>query len=233
MKIITLGALVVILIAINFLFRRGIDHIKKRNIILDYTKRYLPVMELIGWSIFTIWLIDILFSSTTFDHYLKIGILVLVLALAGWFLLRDFIAGVQVKSRFNLVKGQKLFYHQINGEIKKLGLLAMSIKEDKGSDLIIPYAKIDQKEIRLNFREEGESEASFTIELNNKLNEEETVEKLFMIINNSAWASYKSKPEVQVIGETKNTKQYEITFKPNVTDGAKKLKTLIMKAMTK
>jgi len=78
MKIITLGALVVILIAINFLFRRGIDHIKKRNIILDYTKRYLPVMELIGWSIFTIWLIDILFSSTTFDHYLKIGILVLV-----------------------------------------------------------------------------------------------------------------------------------------------------------
>jgi len=57
MKIITLVSLVLILILINYLFRRGIRHIKKRNYLLDYIKRYLPVLEMLGWSVIIVWII--------------------------------------------------------------------------------------------------------------------------------------------------------------------------------
>lgn len=231
MKLVTLVALVLILILINYLFRRGIRHIKKRNYLLDYIKRYLPVLEMLGWSVIIVWIIDVLFAVSTFNLYLQIAVIILVFAFVSWFVLRDFIAGVQVKTRFNLVKGQKLYYNKIKGEIKKLGFLALGLKADNGSDLIIPYATIDQKEIRLNYLEEGESEARFTIDLDIKYDEQETVEKLIEIINNSAWCSHKSKPTVMVIDENKTTKKYEITFKPNVSDGAKKLKTMIAKLM--
>ncbi len=231
MKLITLVPLVLILIVINYLFRRGIRHIKKRNYLLDYIKRYLPVLELLGWSVFLLWVIDLLFSVSTFNSHLKLVVIILVFAFLGWFVLRDFIAGVQVKTRFNLVKGQKLYYNKMKGEIKKLGFLALGLKADNGSDVIIPYANIDQKEIRLNYLEEGESEARFTIDLDAKYDEQETVEKLVEMINNSAWCSHKSKPAVVVIDENKTTKKYEITFKPNVSDGAKKLKIMISKLM--
>jgi hypothetical protein len=198
---------------------------------LDYIKRYLPILEMLGWSVITLWVIDVLFAVSAFNLYLKIAVIILVFAFVSWFVLRDFIAGVQVKTRFNLVKGQKLYYNKINGEIKKLGFLALGLKADNGSDLIIPYSNIDQKEIRLNYLEEGDSEARFTIDLDIKYDEQETIEKLIEIINNSAWCSHKSKPAVMVIDENKTTKKYEITFKPNVSDGAKKLKTMISKLM--
>ncbi len=231
MKFITLFSLAFILLALNLLFRQAIKRISIRNIILDYFKRYIPVIELICWSTFTIWLLNRLFSTSPYATYLNYLVIILVVVFVSWFFLRDFIAGVQVKSRFNLVKGQKFLYGELKAEIKDLGLLVLKIKDKHGSDMMLPYAKIDQKNIKFNILDDGERESRFIIELDKNLDEQETTDKLKELIINSAWSSHKSLPLVQVIGEQNGIKQYEITFQPMGTDGPKKLKSMLVQTL--
>lgn len=229
MKLITLASLAFSLLVINFLFRKTLESIRKKNIVLDYLKKYLPVLEMTGWSIFIIWLLNIIFSSSNYNLYLNFLVFVLIFIFVGWYFMRDFIAGVQVKSRFNLVKGQRIHASQVHGEIKKLGILTITVKSVQGSDYIIPYAKLNQDTIQLNFREKGEAETRFTLDLDKKLDEKGTVKKIEELIINSAWCSHKSKPKVIFIGEHDGKNQYEISCQPNVNEGAKKLKSMLLK----
>ena len=229
MKLITLASLAFSLLVVNYLFRKTLASIKKKNIILDYIRRYLPVLEMAGWSIFVIWLLNLLFISSKYNLYLNFLVFVLIFLFVGWYFLRDFIAGVQIKSRFNLTKGQRFHASQVDGEIKKLGILTITIKSGHGSDLVIPYAKLNQDTIQLNFHEKGEAETRFTLDLDGKADDKEVIKRIEELIINSAWCSHKSKPRVILIGEHEGKNQYEITCHPNVHEGAKKIKAMLLK----
>jgi len=233
MKLITLASLVISLIVINILFRIALYRITQRNLALDFLKRYLTVFELLGWSAFTFWFLDTLFASSPHKTIIHLIFLILVAFFISWFVLRDLISGVIIKARFNLMKGQKIRYGKLTGEIKKTGLLALYIRDDNGIDIIIPYTKVDQKEIRLNYRENGEVESSFTIELNSILNTEDTIEKMEELIINSAWCSTRFKPKVQVMGKNKDKDQFQVICQPNSSDGIKKLKLMLMQNLEK
>ena len=142
--------------------------------------------------------------------------------------MRDFVAGVQIKSRFNLAKGQRFHAAQTSGEIMKLGILTITIKSGDGSDFIIPYAKLNQDTILLNFHEKGETETRFMLDLDNNMDEKEMVKTMEELIINSAWCSHKSKPRVILIGEQDGKRQYEVTCQPTVSEGAKKLKAMLL-----
>lgn len=227
MKLITLASLVISLIIINILFRIALSRITKRNLILNYLKRYLPVFELFGWSIFAYWLMDILFSTSQNEAFIHLIILIIVAIFISWFLLRDLFSGVIVKARFNLVKGQKIRYEKLKGEIKRAGLFALSIRDENGIDVIIPYAKLDHKEIRLNYWENGDTESSFTLELNSKFDTQETMRKMEELIINSAWCSTRAKPRIQFIGKHNNKEQFEVTCQTITSDGIRKLKMIL------
>jgi hypothetical protein len=227
MKLITLASLAFSLLVINYLFRKTLDSIKKKNILLDYVRRYLPVLEMTGWSIFTIWLLNLLFSTSKYNLYLNFLVFVLIFIFVGWYFMRDFIAGVQIKSRFNLAKGQRFYAAQTSGEIIKLGILTITIKSGDGSDFIIPYAKLHQDTIQLNFHEKGETETRFMLDLDKKMDEKEMAKAMEELIINSAWCSHKSKPKVILLGEQDGKRQYEVTCHPTVNEGAKKLKAML------
>jgi len=231
MKLITLATLAFSLLVINYLFRKTLESIKKKNVVLDYIRRYLPVLEMTGWSIFTIWLLNLVFASSKYNLYLNFLVFVLIFIFAGWYFMRDFVAGVQIKSRFNLAKGHRFHAAQADGEIKRLGILTITIKTGDGSDFIIPYTKLNQDTIQLNFHKKGETETRFTLDLDKKMDDKEIVDKIEELIINSAWCSHKSKPSVVQIGELDGKSQYEITCQPTVNDGAKKLKAMLLQTL--
>ncbi len=231
MKLITLASLTISLLVVNYFFRRVLSGISVRNVILDYLRRYLPVIEMIIWTGFVIWLINVLFINSRYIIHLNTLILLTVFLFISWYIIRDYIAGVQVRSRFNFKTGQKFKSDQAKGIIKSLGLLAMHISGDSGSNIIIPYSKLEQQSIELNFLEKGLSVSSFVVEINTGLSDQELTEKLIEIIMNSAWCSHKSRPSVQILESNNKKKQCEISCSPIGREGLEKVKALLLQSI--
>lgn len=108
-----------------------------------------------------------------------------------------------------------------------MGLLLLEIKTDSGSELKIPYAQIDQKSIELNFQEKSGGESVVLIRLDEKLKEEDTLQKIMKLTMNSPWISHKSIPRINVKEAEAGLKIYEISCITNTENGDKKLKELI------
>jgi len=228
MKLITLASLVISLVVINVLFRIGLARLKKRNFIIDYVKRFLPIMELTGWTVFSVWLLNILLVNSNYITHFRIALFIVFLSFLSWYFLRDLLSGIVIKTRFNLVKGQKIKYGIATGDIRKVGVLALKIKDDNGTDLIIPYSSIQQQDISLNYRESGESESKFTIELENIRDEKKAVDKIEELIENSVWNHHSFKPQVRVKAHTNKKILFEIICLPINNQGVAKLKLIIL-----
>lgn len=229
MNIITLAVFTCILLAANYLFRAFLKRMKKRNRLLSYIRRFLPLFELIAWSCYLIWTTNQVFKFSDYLVYLNFILAILLALFVSWYLIRDFVAGVQLKTRFNPAKGQIFHTQNIKGEIKKVGMLSLRIKSKEGGDLIIPYTRLQQESIRLNFLEESDADSKFMISVNTDLNEEQAAKKIEELIINSAWSSYKSKPIIELIDQDNLTKSFEITCRPNVHDGTRKIKQALLK----
>jgi hypothetical protein len=231
MKLITLASLAISLLVLNYLFRKVLSGISIHSILVGYLRRYLPVIEMICWTAFTIWLINNFFADSRYILHLNTLILLCIFLFISWYVLRDYIAGVQVRSRFNFKAGQKIKSDQATGEIKRLGLLAMSVSTENGSNIIIPYSKLEQQSVELNFHEKGLAVSRFIIETDEGLNDSEVMEKLMETLMNSAWCSHKSKPEIQMLGVKDKKKQYEVSCSPTGKEGVEKLKALLIQSV--
>jgi len=221
--------LLIIFLSINFVARKMLDRINIESKIIEYVRRYLPIAELIVWGLFIIWVSNTLFEDSKFHLYINTLIITLGFVLVFWFFIKDYISGVQIKSRFNLSKGQLFKSEQFRGVVKKLGTLVMEVKSDNGSDFKIPYSKIDQKSIELNIQEKIGGESTFTIELDKSINENTAIQKFTELILNAPWSSYKSIPNIKVLDVNNNIKTYEISFVSNGKNSSRQLKELIEK----
>jgi len=226
-KLLTIVILFLILLTVNFLLRKIIRRLKIQNELHEYINRYFPIVELIVWTIFIIWASNALFRNSEFHLYVNFLTITLGFVLISWFFIKDYISGVQIKSRFNLSSGQIFKSEQIKGVVKKIGLLLLEVKAENGGDFKIPYSQIDQKSIELNIQEKSGGENTFIIVLDKKLNETTTVHRLTEMIINSPWSSYKSTPVIKVADVENNLKSYEISCISNGKNGTKRLKEII------
>lgn len=227
MKYIPLVALAFALLAVNYLLRRVILSLSDRNVVVNYVKRYLPLMELVIWTTFIIWLLNVLFAESRYLLYLNTLIFLFSFIFLSWYVLRDYVAGVQVKTRFKLIKGQKLIANGLKGEIHGIGLMSMRIRSENGRNIIVPYSKLDRQPIEFDDHQKGQSTVKFIIEIDPVATDINTTEKLTEIIMNSAWCSHKHKAVVQLLGQHDGKNQYEITCLPNGKDGGENIKTML------
>lgn len=229
MKIPTIIIFLVIFLSINFLVRKMLDRLNNESNLLKNFRRFFPIIELIAWALFIIWVSNTLFESSKFHLYVNTLIITLGFVLVYWFFIKDYISGVQIKSRFNPSHGQFFKSDQTRGVVKKLGTLVMEVKSENGSDFKIPYSKIDQKSIELNIQEKSGGESTFTIELDKDVDETDACQKLTELILNSPWSSYKSTPDIKVVDDKNNLKTYEISFVSNGKNSSRQLRELIEK----
>ena len=229
MKVITIGILCIGFLAVNFLLRKALATVRSKSGVMGIINRYFPIVELIFWVAFVIWAIDIMFSSSQFFLYFIFLMITFGFVLFFLFFVKDYIAGIQLKSRYNLSPSQRFKSGQVSGIIKKLGLLSIELKSDNGSDFKVPYAQIDQKTIELNIQEKSGGENIIKVKLANTLNEETAIRKINELVINSPWSTHKSNPTV-VVSEVENgEKTYEISCITNGVNGGKKLKELVEK----
>ena len=191
--------------------------------------RYFSVAELLFWTSFMVWSSNTFFTDTHFIIYVNFLTITIGFVLISWFFLRDYISGVQIKSRYNLSPGQSFISGPVRGVVKRMGLLLLEVKAENGSDYKIPYAQIDQKSIELNFQEKSGGESMFTVLLDTRLSETRTVHKLTELIINSPWSSHKSLPIIKISEAENDLKSYEISCVTIGEGGMNQLKALIQK----
>lgn len=225
MKTITIGILFIGCLAINFLLRKVLASIKGSSGVLAIIKKYFPLLELTFWGAFLFWVSTMV--GLQYKSYFQFLLLIMSFVLFFWFFIRDYIAGIQLKSRYNFSPGQSYKSGQVSGLIKKIRLLYIEIKSDSGGEYKIPYSQIDQKSLELNIQEKGAGESLIKVELDASLNEISTSQRIIELVINTPWCSHKSTPIVNVLEETNGQKTYEISCVLLGENGGKLIREMI------
>lgn len=219
--------LFVVGVAVNYLLRKLLNQFRRKSKIVERIHRYFPFAEITFWLLFFFFAINIMFIGSDLSTYINYLLTTIIFILIYWYFLRDYVAGIQLKSRFTLATGKQLSTEHASGTISRLGLLYLQLKSVDNSERKIPYSQIDQKSIVVNFQEKDTSSNSFVISLSGKLSDEEAIRKISELIVNSPWSSYKSPPSIQVKEHDDGGKHYEVSCKTFGGNASKLLKERI------
>lgn len=109
----------------------------------------MPIGELVAWTAYAFWGAYLMFGNFYYYH-LVIGVMAVLLIFGfSWFLFRDFLAGVLLKSENSLVVGQTIKTLSVQGKIQKLGPRFMEVVNTSGEMVRIPYSRISNEMITL------------------------------------------------------------------------------------
>jgi len=231
-KILTLGILGIVFLIINLLLRKLLTYIRSKARVVGLVNRYFPLVEMVFWALFIFWSCDVLFNGSPFYPYLIFLLIVLVVVFFSWFFLRDYIAGIQLKSRYNFAAGQSFKSSRVSGVVKKNRLLYLEVKADNGSDFRIPYSKIDQSSIEMNIQEKTGGESIIKVWLSQNWDEAIATKKIAELVLNSPWSSHKSHPIIYVREAENELKCYEISCITHGDQAVRKIKELIEKELS-
>lgn len=105
-------------------------------------RRTLPLAELMVWLGFAFWAAGIVFTDYSLQR-LVVGAMALVLIVAvGWYVLRDLINGILLKSENALSMGQTIKSEFASGKITGIGYRTLQLETDKGDKLRVPYSQL-------------------------------------------------------------------------------------------
>lgn len=225
MKILTIGILFIGSLAINFLLRKVLVSVKSSVGAFAIIKKYFPLLELAFWGAFVFWVSTIV--ETQYKSFFQLLLLIMSFVLFFWFFMRDYVAGIQLKSRYNFSAGQSYRSDRVNGVIKNIRLLYIEIKSETGGELKIPFSQIDQRSLELNIQDKSGGESLIKVVLAATLNESSTSQRIIELVINSPWCSYKSTPIVSVLVGENGQKTYEISCILLGEKGGKKIRELI------
>lgn len=133
-----------ILIVLLHLAWRAIHLIEPGHKLRKALLRYFPLAEFALW----LWLI-FRGAGIVFKQFEEYNIIINFMAIAlvaavAWYLLRDFLAGMVLKTENSLEKGQFLITEIASGTILSLGYRSMVIETDNGEKIRIPYSRLNK-----------------------------------------------------------------------------------------
>ena len=134
----------VILLLFRGLNRIARAFVKKRQL-RSALLRVLPVVELVAWVAFSFWGVLVLFGQHQYYDLIVVLLAVLVIFGLAWFVFRDFLAGVLLKSEKALYPGQVIKTPIIEGKIKSMGFRNMELVNEAGETVNVPYSRLSNQ----------------------------------------------------------------------------------------
>ncbi len=201
---------VVLFLFFNFL-RFLIPVIIKRNNNKKILLKYLPITELSFWLLFFIWVFQ---SFLSINQYFAIGILVVLissLVWSSWYIFRDYIAGIMIKTDSEINIKETITISEITGRVVKFQFRTLKIETESGQIVNIPYTHILNEKVIKSDRTDTIS--GYTFELIVKKNDELRIiiNKIEKTIMHLPWSSLKKNPVIKPIMENEKTYTLELT----------------------
>ncbi|MEE4177477.1 MAG: mechanosensitive ion channel family protein [Bacteroides sp.] len=104
--------------------------------------RSLPLVEFVVWLAFAFWAARIVFSGLPYRGVVESAMaLVLVLAM-GWYVLRDFLSGILLKTESEFKKGQIIKSPMVSGKVFRVGYRTLHLETEKGEKVRVPFSKL-------------------------------------------------------------------------------------------
>lgn len=212
MMLLQLFILALILLLLLRLAYRALHLIEPGRRVRRVLLRFFPMME------FAIWLWFVFrASSAAFSQYPYHNIVMSALALAlvvvfGWYVLRDLVAGMVIKTESSLDKDQFLKTELASGRIKRLGYRSILLETDNGDKIRIPYSRLNK--LLLHHPAEEETSHSHVIEMrvDRKYQAEMIKKDITSQLLNMPWVVTGFPPEVIVTAQDKEYFLVEIRF---------------------
>jgi len=175
-------------------------------------RRTLPLVELIVWLAFAFWAAAIIFPDFTFRR-MVLGAMAIVLVLAlGWYVLRDFLNGILLKTENTLKKGQTIKTSFVSGKIIYIGYRTLQLETDKGEKLRVPYSRLGDA-IIIQPPQKGQSHThTLSFDIKDGYKAQLITEKVFRELVNMPWVISENEPGVNLVHTDTGEITLEVTF---------------------
>lgn len=192
-----------ILIAIIiYLLFRGFQLLNKRFVnkkkYQEFIRRGLYFLEFITWIILIAEAIKYFYT----DNVVVAGVLALVVLIVfgwiAWFVIKDYAVGLFIKWTDSYKVNEMVEVGGQNGKIVKLGKRSAILEINPIQTIEIAYSKLFTKKVIRTGVSELSSSVTFTLNIGDKFEGNESLEKIVSYIYHLPWANLKQKPIVVV-----------------------------------
>lgn len=173
--------------------------------------RILPVVELVAWVAFSFWGVLVLFGQHQYYDLIVVLLAVLVIFGLAWFVFRDFLAGVLLKSEKALHPGQVIKTPIVEGKIKSMGFRNIELVNEAGETVNIPYSRLSDQLFIIPPDNEDSLPHQVKIPLVPKQASEQTKEKVYKHLMGMPWVISPA-PGVQIIKHNDGHHIMHVTF---------------------
>ena len=135
----------------------------------------------------------------------------MVLIFVAWFVLRDYLAGVVLKSDGSMKVNDWIRVKNVEGRVTKMGLRSMIVTVDSGETVNMPYSAISGEISSKPNPSEDLISNTFHVKLGREPDAEATIQQIRKAILNAPWSSVRKFPEIKLTGDTREYFEFEIT----------------------
>ncbi|HCX98667.1 MAG TPA: hypothetical protein DG754_00870 [Bacteroidales bacterium] len=181
---------------------------KYRKVIL----RGFPLFELAIWAAFVLWVVNHALGNSEYLTLATTSVLLVFLLIISWFFLRDFIAGIILKTEFPFEINQRIAASKYDGAIKRLGYRSLELEMDNGDIVKIPYSQIASRSIHLQNMEDSLRGHETLVKASTKIPVQTAKDIITKEVLLTPWATTKQVPTIRVVEQTDQTNSYSVHF---------------------
>ncbi len=176
-------------------------------------QRVFPVAEFLLWFLYLLWALRGIFSHWHFYNILMYAVIIAIIIGIGWFIAKDFIAGIVLKSEVPFKTGQYIGFLQTSGILKNLGYRSLEIETDVGQRIKIPYSRLTGEVITCQPNPDGVKGYETIITLQKNLKNEDVYELIVKRAMLLPWTIPVKKPTVKLLdNENEPEKRYLVKY---------------------
>ncbi len=185
--------------------------------------RITPLFELLLWSLVIYLFISELYSSFLFEqNYIAIIYLLAFLFLIGWYVIKDFICGVILRSENGFEIGSIIITDIVKGEISRTGNRSIIIVNSLGESIKIPYSSLINRAITRPNSNKNRKEFRFEYKTESTLGADKLRGTIYQKLIESPWVIFPENAVVELKRDGENG--YIVYVKFNSIDSQTALK---------
>ena len=212
MKIIIVILAAAIIFLVIRAIRLGINSFIRNKPGLSFPIKIAIVAEFLIWLVFIFKSADYLFREKFFYNYLVVTLILIGLGFLTWFIIRDMIAGVIFRVKYNLKAGVHINAGGKSGQIKSQNLTSLTVRTNDGLIVNLPYSKLVNDVITEKvFRGNPEEHIlHLRIDLSSgRTNAEEIIRNALLC---TPWSNLREEPSIRFVKENESGYFFEVTL---------------------
>ncbi len=194
----------------------------------DAFSRIYPFIEFIIWAGFLFWAVNKLFGDKYYFNTITTGIIIVILLIIGYYVIRDFVAGLILKTEYRLKKGNIIKIEDTTGKITKLSYLSFDIETYNHEKVKIPYSKISGKKITVPNPAESLKKFELNISVSKIKDLLTTKKQIKTKLLNSPWTAVSEQAVIKLKNETLKTYEFVIFVFAQNENHAEKIKQALL-----